>query len=432
MFHRSCLNKAYSGVVLSIGQDESSKISERIQNMPTFNGFQWEYQSSRRVKPVGGGNIYFRPSTDNAARSLPSVNDILIDEADFIPNADKIYSAATPSQKMAGDKAQIFVVSTISEKGEFGWFGQLFSKYNPDGLNYLDRIEKIRRGKGEHGAGFDWWIDETGWCKVLMHWRSHPIYSFIPDFLEKTKRDERLSEDQLQREYNLGIEIVQLGEKPYKRFNPVLHVLKGRDLAIAVYNPYLPLHVSLDFNHHPACAIAAQKNEHGEAIVLREWYLQHSDTFVLAESICEWIQSFNTTRWIFPVEIHGDASGNQKTANSKQTNWQIVLNQFRKMGIPHITKYGKANPGIQDTLNACSWVFEESLIFVPETCPELIKDFIQLQYKKGTLEIDKSSDLARSHLSDCFRYLIWDLYGLPKVPKKYQGGGKSKPVGIMV
>ena len=245
MFHRSCLNRAYSGVVLSIGQDESSKISERIQNMPTFNGFQWEYQSSRRVKPVGGGNIYFRPSTDNAARSLPSVNDILIDEADFIPNADKIYSAATPSQKMAGDKAQIFIVSTISEKGEFGWFGQLFSKYNPDGIDYLDRIQKIRRGEGEYGAGFDWWIDETGWCKVLMHWRSHPIYSFIPDFLEKTKRDERLSDDQLQREYNLGIELIQANEKPYKRFNPVLHVLKGRDLSIATYNPSLPLHISL-------------------------------------------------------------------------------------------------------------------------------------------------------------------------------------------
>ena len=79
MMQRSLLNPAYTGVTFSIGQKESSKLADRANKMPQFPGLEWEYSSGQRLKAVGGGDLFFYPSTQNAARSLSSVTDEFFD-----------------------------------------------------------------------------------------------------------------------------------------------------------------------------------------------------------------------------------------------------------------------------------------------------------------------------------------------------------------
>jgi Terminase RNaseH-like domain len=200
--HKALLNPGYAAVVLSMGQDESSNVSVRIQNMPSkVNGLKWLTKSKTQIQPEGCGKVWFRPSTDNAARSLESVSDIFIDEHGFIENAEELYASAAPTQEAVGDEARTIIASTIPESGELSTFWQMFDADNGD-RNAREILEKVRSGAEEP---LTWWIDNSGWVKLILHWKSNPVYSIIPDYLAKTKREKKLTEDKLQREYNLGI-----------------------------------------------------------------------------------------------------------------------------------------------------------------------------------------------------------------------------------
>ena len=164
-----------------------------------IEGLKFTTKSKTEVQPEGCGKIWFRPSTDNAARSLESVSDILIDEHSFIDNADELYASAAPTQEAVGDEARTIIASTMSESGKLSAFWQMFAADNP--CDAEDMVERVKDGREEP---FTYWIDNAGWAKVLIHWKAHPIYSSIPDFLEKTKREKKLSQSKLEREYNLS------------------------------------------------------------------------------------------------------------------------------------------------------------------------------------------------------------------------------------
>jgi hypothetical protein len=187
----------------------------------------------------------------------------------------------------------------------------------------------------------------------------------------------------------------------FKYFDRKIHVSTDE---ICFFDVKLPLQVSIDFNYSPTCAIASQ-HDGNEVYVIKEWYLDDAGTFVLAEEIANWIKE-NKYKGI--VEIFGDATGNQRTANSKRTNWQIIKDEFISRGIQFIARYKKVNPEVQDSINACNRHLLDNLIIINESCDELIKDLEVLQYnEKG--QIDKK-DIKRSHLADCFRYLIFGLF----------------------
>jgi hypothetical protein len=189
MFHKAMLNPAYAGAAISMGQTESSKLSKRIQLLPgKVRGFEWS------------GVIYFRPSTDNAARSFESIEDLFFDEAAFPPNFAELYANAGATQQMVGDAACRIVASTMSPEGKLSHFWQMFDSDNP-----VDAEEEVNRVKEGREEPFHYWIDNAGWAKVIVHWRSHPIYRLNPNYLEDTQRKEKITDAQLQREYNLGI-----------------------------------------------------------------------------------------------------------------------------------------------------------------------------------------------------------------------------------
>jgi hypothetical protein len=194
MLYRALKSRAYTGVCLSIGQKESSKLGDRAKGMWRAS---WEYQGSQRLKSRDGGNIYFFPSTENAARSLSSVTDLYYDEAGFIENWSSIYGSSTPAQAMAGEDAHRLIVTTMPEDGELNPTWQILASDAPPGIDVDTELERVRI------TGFSHWIDTSGWCKALIHWKAHPIYTLLGDYLDYVKKKEKLPDHILRREYNL-------------------------------------------------------------------------------------------------------------------------------------------------------------------------------------------------------------------------------------
>lgn len=187
------------------------------------------------------------------------------------------------------------------------------------------------------------------------------------------------------------------------------------------YNPNHPLHLSLDFNYSPSTAIACQFYDN-TLFVIREWFMLNAGTFELSADLALWVRGLEQQE---RVELHGDASGNQKTANSRKTNWQIVHEALRAQSIAFGIRYGKANPEVQDTVNSLNCGFKADRIIVSSGCKELVKDLESLQYnEKG--EIDKKRDLQRSHLFDGLRYIVNDLMPMAKRPT-YTPSFTAKP-----
>jgi hypothetical protein len=178
-------------------------------------------------------------------------------------------------------------------------------------------------------------------------------------------------------------------------------------------NQSLSLHLSFDFNWSPACCVIGQKDG-DKLLIIKEFYLENADTFILADTVIKWVLNSGYRHNLF---IHGDASGSQHTANSKTTNWAIIWDCLTKNNLIATRKYKKANPSIVDSINSVNCLFSHQKLFIDSQCKELIKDFESLQWKDE--KIDKS-DIKRSHLADCARYLTHDLfpYGGAKIQFK--------------
>jgi hypothetical protein len=202
MLHKACRSPAYAAAVLSMGGEETGEIARRVREMPSrIPNFKFSSEAVTNLQVEGGGFIKFRPSTNNSVRSLPSIQTLLFDEAAFVPNQSEIYAGAVPSQEMVGADAETWVVSTMSQEGKLSWFWNDMFGANNGNVDVEEKLRKAREGI----EPFSYWIDTSGWLKVIVHWKCHPIYGLIPDYLEKTRREKKLTEDKLQREYNLGI-----------------------------------------------------------------------------------------------------------------------------------------------------------------------------------------------------------------------------------
>ena len=192
---------AYLGVVFSKGQDDTTRIAKRVRLMAASHpGIELASENTKHLELRNGGSILFRPSTTNAARGIESASEFLFDEAGFVRDFEEIYGSSLPATEMVGDDARVIVLCTPN--GKQGLYWNLLSSHNGE-RNILDICKLIREGEIDP---CQWWIDEDGWVKFIVHWKAHPVYSRRPDYLEQIKKDKRLTDKQIFQEYNLGFE----------------------------------------------------------------------------------------------------------------------------------------------------------------------------------------------------------------------------------
>ncbi len=182
--HRASRNPAYSAMSFLRNGDDASAISRRARQMVSCLA-DYVIPDSDNVgylKLKGKGEIYFKNSNREGARSYDSVLDQLYDEAAFCENIQQIYAASSPSGALAGDKITKMIISTPSAKS--GWY---WDKLNADNgsIDIEELCINVADGKVFRDIpGLYWFVDEIGTVKLIIHWKAHPVYSQIENYLE--------------------------------------------------------------------------------------------------------------------------------------------------------------------------------------------------------------------------------------------------------
>ena len=201
--------QGYTSLWISRSGDDGKEVVKRLRKIiygiPELRGYLasdnlmtldfWDGSKQQ----VHGRIITRAPVGDSAARGLSNVRNIVFDEAQSIPEFETVYGAALPVTEAVGENARIIVNGTPPEMAGGYYWDLLSSNQSIDIEGLCDRMadgtEKPLQA----------WVDKEGWAKCLIHWKAHPKHSENPDYLEETKKRFKLTESQLQREYNLRI-----------------------------------------------------------------------------------------------------------------------------------------------------------------------------------------------------------------------------------
>ena len=191
------------------------------------------------------------------------------------------------------------------------------------------------------------------------------------------------------------------------------------------YDPHMLLGWSLDFNVDPMCSVIFQyeRSTYGGAsrmCVIDEIVAPNSNTYEVCGLFMQRVDKMCGNIPVV-VEIFGDASGTQRSANSKKTSWEIVR-ECLSMGrnIRPIFKRKRANPSVVDRLNAVNTMLKnaagDSRLFIHPRCAELRADFRKVRFLVDANglsrdQLDKSNK-TRTHASDALGYAVEYLFGL--------------------
>lgn len=207
-------NSGYVAVILSKNQSDTSALAKRVkkQLFPfiTEGLLSFETDNLTDIAIAGGGRLLFRNSSPNGIRGVESVSDVLFDEWGFVEDAELIYEAVLPTLELVGDEARVIVNSTPN--GRVGHYWNMLSSGN--GENDIDR--HCTEIKNDIGNAYRYWVDDGNWNKVVIHWKAHPVYSLVPDYLENKRVQMKMSESGIQREYNLSFDDTDLNVFPYE------------------------------------------------------------------------------------------------------------------------------------------------------------------------------------------------------------------------
>lgn len=201
--HKAAKNPGYAAVVLSKSQVDTSNVARRVRRMldglTDYIDLATDSLTDLQIK--NGGRLLFRSSTPNGTRGLESISDVLFDEAGFVSDIERIYTSTLPATEMVGDEARIVILSTPAGRSGFYW--ERLASANPPDKDIDSVCSAIKNGQIDPAQ---FWIDENGWCKAVLHWKAHPTYTNIPNYLENICIKKQLSQSAVEQEYNLSFE----------------------------------------------------------------------------------------------------------------------------------------------------------------------------------------------------------------------------------
>ena len=290
------------------------------------------------------------------------------------------------------------------------WFGV-------DELTYCQeeswlRLEgRLRDPKASRLCGYAVWTPK-GFDWVYRRFISNPVNGYkailaspkenyhllgaIPDFYERLRQsyDERFYQQEV-----LGAYLNVNAGRCYHAFE------RNVNLRSVEWVKGEPLYWALDFNVDPMCSVVAQKRG-DEVHVIDEIVISRAST---ADACNEFRSRFPDG--VKKLYIMGDAAGNtvQTTGTSDYT---IIKSFFKGEGdIQTEHKVPSKNPFVRERVNLMNAKLlpssGEPTLFIDPKCKELIKDFEEVTFITGTMQIDKDRDSKRTHLSDALGYLVW-------------------------
>lgn len=200
--HDAIINPAASSILFMRNGEDASAISRRAKQMLLSISQYAQAQNDNvgYLKIKNGGDLYFKNSGSEGSRSLDSATAFLFDEAAFVERIQQIYAASSPSSALVSN-SQKFIVSTPSAKS--GWYWDRLNENNGE-LSIEEIAQDVASGKlYSEIPGLYWFVDKANWCKLVLHYSCHPVYSQIPNYLEYRLEQDGTDEETVAREYDL-------------------------------------------------------------------------------------------------------------------------------------------------------------------------------------------------------------------------------------
>ena len=230
IIHWSLLYPGFTSCIFSKTQTDSSLLAKRarlaIEGLPVSWQIKLVSDSLTTLELANGSTLFFKPSKVDSARGINSVNALLFDEASFVPEIKLLYEATLPCTAMVDNPKVIIISTPNTASDEEFYFHQLSSD---NGFSVVELAEAVTNTNNttvdnsllasyekvnlsddplqDIESGFCSWVDNSGYGKALIHYSCHPVYGNkdkYPDYLQHVREAFKMSENTLQREFNLS------------------------------------------------------------------------------------------------------------------------------------------------------------------------------------------------------------------------------------
>lgn len=198
------------------------------------------------------------------------------------------------------------------------------------------------------------------------------------------------------------------GARAYVSFDSRLHVRPQPAPQIR-----RPLCWIWDFNVEPMVSIVGQRD--GKLFrILKVLMLEEGNITEMCQMFVDFYPRHYGEIWVY-----GDATGNERSAQTRMTSYRIIQNAMRQYGAPIRLKIPSLNPMVPDRINAVNMALKdengEITVEVDPGCQDLIDDLEQVM-RDGKGGIRKTFNPAdpyrrRTHSSDALGY--WIAYEKP-------------------
>lgn len=267
------------------------------------------------------------------------------------------------------------------------------------------------------------------WVKKLIfdRWKNGTLPSnvcYIPAYI--TDNLENLSPEYVENlktlnQYEYSVFVLGDWEVSLKAKNAFWYAFDpGKHIGFAEYDPYTPVHVSIDSNSLPYCTATfwqvypEQKRIHQFHEICAASPDNHASG--LARLCNSYLESIEYTDIIF---IYGDATTkNQNTIDEKKRSFFDIFTEEIAAKFHFVDYVSRHNPQVAKTgqyVNALYENFDNWTILINETCKESINDYLQAKKAEdGTMSKAKIKDEDGNsfeqfgHISDTKRYFLYE------------------------
>ena len=178
------------------------------------------------------------------------------------------------------------------------------------------------------------------------------------------------------------------------------HNIVSMDIPV---DPRTPVHIGMDFNIDPGCAVIGYQHANGIHI-FDELEIYGTDTGEMTREIQE---RYPGKR----IVVYPDAAGSQRRTSAGGVTDHIIL---KNAGFE--LKVGSTNPAVKDRIAAVNSVCKNNdgvvRLTVDPKCKKTIECLRKQVYKEGTRQPAKDGATDYSHMNDALGYMVNHLYPL--------------------
>lgn len=213
--------------------------------------------------------------------------------------------------------------------------------------------------------------------------------------------------------------VIRTGSEFFGSFN------RGKHSGEHKYVPGLPIHISVDNNVLPYISVSYWQADFTTGIKVWQFHetcaeSPNNTVKKASKLVGKYLKSIG---YCDKVYVHGDAS--TKSANSiddEKRSWMdLFIDTLQKEGFEIEDKVGNKNPSVTMTGEFINAIFDNIVpgieIYIDESCFVSLEDYMSVQKDangailktKVKNKTTMQSYEEHGHLSDCFRYVMFDL-----------------------